>query len=67
MKLFAFKQQKHNPLKPTNINGELVWLKEIIDESQTQTYIADNWVVLDSDDFRSYLLQNGKNPDLIFI
>lgn len=67
MKLFAFKQQKHNPNKLANVSGEIMWLKEIIDESEQSTYEQNNWIVLISDDFNGYLLSLGIDPKQVFI
>ncbi len=67
MSLFAFKQQKYNPNKLATINPEMPWLKEIIDETQKTVYEADNWIVLESDDFRGYLYSIGVDPDKQFI
>lgn len=67
MMLFAYKQQKHNPNKLASVNPEMPWMKEVIDESQKTTYEADNWVVLESDDFSGYLMSIGVDPTKQFI
>lgn len=53
--LFAFKQHKHNPNKPANVPEDWAWLRQMISEPEREQYESDNWIVLDVDDFQSYL------------
>lgn len=63
-KKFAFKQQKHNPAKPQGVPDEWVWLRAEISEGESEQYTSDNWVVLDTDDFDSYLRNGNQNFNL---
>lgn len=67
MKLFAFKQQKHNPNKLSTVYGETLWIREIIDEADKTVKEQDNYIVLESDDFKGYLISLGLDPNKQFI
>jgi hypothetical protein len=60
-KLYAFKQQKYNIKKPENVPEDRVWLKQMIGEHERDQYLSDNWIVLEKDDYDSYL--KSGNPD----
>lgn len=60
-KLYAFKQQKHNANRPPGMPEDAVWLRQMIGEHEKEQYKNDQWIVLEEDDFNSYL--RTKNTD----
>lgn len=59
MKLYAFKQHKHNPNRPANVPEEWAWLRVVISEQERDQYESDNWIVLEVDDFQTYLINKN--------
>lgn len=64
---YAFKQQKHNPNKEHHVPDEWVWLRTSISDGEKETYEADQWVVLDNNDFEKYLLNKNLETNLLIL
>lgn len=62
--LYAFKQQKYNPNREAQIPEDWAWLKLQIGDHEREQYEQDNWIVLETNDFNSYLVNKNVQTSL---